>query len=374
MRKTIIIIGLLLAGSIFFRQDFVFAIEIGGIEIGAHTTFIVQGSIDANVEDAVDATVSVDLEFEKRFDDFGLTFVHLEAGNGAGLNGEEVILFSGVNADATAGDSRVNLVEVYYEHYLFDKKLTITFGKLDATAYLDDNSVANDECSQFIGSTFKNSTVLEFPDDNGPGIRLAIIPIEWFELNIGALDDDADWEDIVNTVFGFFQVNLKPNCLFDWELEGNYRVYIWYDNAYHAELLNATKDREPNYGAGLSFDQQLTSTIAVFIRFGWQDPKVSNIEYAWSTGAQITGGPWGRVDDTFGIAVGQNIPGDDYQEANNPGHDEGHVEVYYNIHINDYLSVSPDVQVIWNPNGVKYSSEGRNDTIIVSGLRAQVDF
>ncbi|MEA3560810.1 MAG: carbohydrate porin [Candidatus Omnitrophota bacterium] len=372
--KRIIIMGLLLTGSIFFRQDFVSAVEIGGIEIGAGATFIVQGSIDANVEDAVDATISVDLEFKKKFDDFGLAFIHLEAGNGAGLDGGEVILFSGVNADATAGDSRINLIEAYYEHYLFEERFTITFGKLDPTAYLDDNLAANDECSQFIGSTFKNSAVLEFPDDTGPGIRVAIVPIEWIELNTGILDDNADWEDIADDIFGFFQINLKPNLLFDWELEGNYRVYAWYDNADHTELLDAAKDRESNYGAGLSFDQQLTSIIIAFSRFGWQNPKVSNIEYAWSAGTQISGKPWGRVNDVFGIAVGQNIPGDDYKRAGNPGHDEGHVEVYYNIYINDYLSISPDVQVIWNPNGVKYSSEGRNDTIIISGLRAQVDF
>ncbi|MBL7081743.1 MAG: carbohydrate porin [Candidatus Omnitrophica bacterium] len=70
----------------------------------------------------------------------------------------------------------------------------------------------------------------------------------------------------------------------------------------------------------------------------------------------------------------QSMPGDDYGKAGNPDHNEGHFEAYYNIHINDNLSISPDLQVIWNPKGVGSPDQGRDDTIVVLGLRTQVNF
>ena len=345
-----------------------------GLNIGAGATFVVQGTVDANAtqkkgEDATDGTYSCDLEIEKEFDEYGLAFMHLEAGGGAGLDGDELSLFSGVNRDAGDTSSNAQVTELWYEHYLLDNLLTLTFGKLDATCYLDNNAVANDETTQFLGHAFRNSTALEFPDDNGPGLRAAINPVEWLEINTGILDDDANWEDIADDNFIFGQFNIMPNFL---GREGNYRFYAWHDNSYHTKLTDTSKTKEDNYGAGISFDQELTGILTCFTRFGWEDPDVSNIEYAWSVGAQIAGQPWGREDDVFALAVGQDIPSDDYGKAGNADDNEGHFEAYYNFKVNEHLSISPDIQVIWNPNGV--GTGARDDTVTVIGLRSQVDF
>ena len=347
-----------------------------GINIGAGATFIVQGSVNANStekkgENAIDVTYSVDLELEKEFRDYAKVFIHLEAGGGGGLDNDEVTLFSGVNRDAGDTKNRVEVTETWYEHYLLDNKLTLTLGKLDPTCYLDDNAIANDETSQFLGPAFRNSAALEFPDDNGAGFRIGFIPLEWIEINAGVFDDNADWEDITDNIFCFGQVNFKPNFL---GKEGNYRFYGWHDDSCHMELIDTSKKEEENFGFGLSFDQQLTDMLTCFVRFGWEDPGVSNIEYAWSAGARVTGKVWGRNEDVIGAAFGQNIPGSDYGKAGNPGHNETHVETYYNIHVNEHLSVSPGLQVIWNPNGAASGGEGRDDTVIVFSVRAQVDF
>jgi len=344
-----------------------------GINIGAGATFVGQGTVDANnadKEDVIDATYSIDLEIEKEFEEFGLAFIHLEAGGGGGLDGDEMDLFSGVNRDAGDSSNNVQVTEAWYEHYFFDKVGALTFGKLDATSYLDDNSIANDECSQFLGFVFRNSTALEFPDDNSIGVRLGLNPIESIELNLGFIDDNADWEDVFKDSFIFGQVNLKPN-LFD--LEGNYRFYLWRDDSEHTELLDATRDEKVNWGWGVSLDQQIMEPVTVFFRYGWEDERVSNIEYAWSTGLQISGALWNREEDVLGIAFGQNIPGGDYSKAGNPDHHESHFEAYYNLHLNDTLSISPDIQIIWNPKGVTSSDEGIDDTVYVFGLRAQID-
>jgi carbohydrate-selective porin OprB len=76
----------------------------------------------------------------------------------------------------------------------------------------------------------------------------------------------------------------------------------------------------------------------------------------------------------FAFAVGQVMPSDDYKKANADfqAKAEGHLEAYYKIHVNDHLSVSPDIQYIWNPYGKDIA--GNTSGIFVGGLRAQVDF
>lgn len=349
---------------------------LDGLRIGAGATLVVQGTENANAtrrkgDDTTDATYSIDLEAEKKIGEPGLAFLLLEAGQGEGLDGDELNLFGGVNADAGDSNANVQVTEFWYEHNFLDGMLVATAGKLDPTVYLDPNAIANDETAQFLGGTFRNSTALEFPDDSGPGVRLAFAPADWVELTIGGFDDNGDWEDVVDDSFLFGQISLRPKFFGH---EGNYRFYVWHDNSDHVKLLDSSRNREPNYGLGLSFDQQLTDIISLFTRFGWEDPRVSTIEYAWSAGGQITGRLWRRDKDVFGIALGQSIPGDEYGRAGNPGHQESHLEAYYNIYINDHLSISPDLQVIWNPNGVSRGDEGRADTVYVFGLRGQLNF
>jgi carbohydrate-selective porin OprB len=64
----------------------------------------------------------------------------------------------------------------------------------------------------------------------------------------------------------------------------------------------------------------------------------------------------------------------DYKKSNSAlaAKSEGHLEAYYNIHLNDYLSISPDFQYIWNPFG--QDVPGNTDPVCVWGLRSQIDF
>jgi hypothetical protein len=344
-----------------------------GFKIGAGATIIGQGTIDANnanKEDVIDMTYSADIEIEKEFEDFGLAFIHLEAGGGEGPDGDEVDLFSNVNRDAGDTSSNVQVTEAWYEHYLLDGGVVVTFGKLDSTGYLDSNAIANDETTQFLGAAFRNNTALEFPDDNGPGVRIGLAPSEWLEVNMGFFDDNSDWEDMFKNSFVFSQINIKPNLF---EYEGNYRFYLWRDDSEHTELLDTTRDEKVNWGWGISLDQRLIEPVTIFARYGWADERVSNVEWAWSTGLQLSGNIWNRDEDVLGTAFGQNIPGGDYGKAGNPDHHETHFEAYYNLHLNDHLSISPDLQVIWNPKGVASNNEGVDDTIKIIGLRAQID-
>ena len=353
-----------------------------GFSIGAGATFVVQGTNNANGEglskngeDVTDASYSIDLEFEKKFDHYGMAFIHLETGGGAGVE-DELQVFSNVNRDADDSDSGVSVTEAWYEHYFSALPLTLTFGKIDPTGYLDTNEYANDESAQFLGHIFRNSPVVEFPDDNAAGIRVAIEPVDFLDVELAAMDANADWEDAFDNMFLAGQLNFKPNLF---EKPGNYRVYGWLNDKDHIKWDDALKTKEESYGFGLSFDQEITDVLGAFARYGWQDPEVYadglefSLEQFWSAGIQLAGSPWGRDDDIFAIAFGQVMSSDDYKKANDlKARSEEHLEAYYNFKVNDHLTLSPDIQVIWDPYGGDATNGDK--TIFVGGVRTQVDF
>jgi carbohydrate-selective porin OprB len=364
-----------------------------GLELGAGATFIVQGTNNVNYapdgetqkKGRADGSYSADITLAKEFEGVdGRAFLHLEAGQGAGLE-DNLVLYSNVNRDAGESDTNVQITELWYEQNLFKDKAAVTFGKLDPTAYFDQNEVANDETAQFLGRIFRNNPAVEFPDNNA-GIRVAYLPAERLELGYGLFNAESGWEKIGDNLFNIGQVNFKADFF---GLPGNYRFYGWANNANHAkwpQCLDDEKTKGSAYGFGLSFDQKAGDIVTLFARYGRQNPKVYDLELtatdgsyysleqSWSAGFQVDGKPWGRENDVLAFAVGQIMPSDDYKKANDgySAKPEGHLETYYRIHVNDHLSISPDFQYIRNPFGKDVA--GDTNGIFVGGMRAQVDF
>ncbi len=351
-----------------------------GIEIGAGATFVYQFTDRANGDDLAqasddvgDASYSVDLELSKEFDDFGKALILFEAGEGAGVE-DELKVFSNVNFDATGGDSNLGVVEGWYEQYM--GPATLRFGKLDATYLIDNNEYANDECTQFLGRIFRNNPAVEFPD-NGAGLRLALAPREWVEMESIVMDGDADWEDPFSDAFFAGQVNIKPGLF---GRPGNYRFFGWASDREHTQWDDPSQSEEMGYGFGLSFDQEVTDNVGVFARYAWEYPEVYlngddvSLEQSYSIGVQCAGAPWNRDEDVLGIAFGGVTPSNDYKKSDSVlnADTEYHLESYYGYKINDHLTISPDIQVIWNPYG--NDAANGDKTIVVGGIRSQVDF
>lgn len=258
---------------------------LSGIEIDADTTMVGQGTFNKDDEDGYnngsEASFSFDLEVTKSFSWGGSAAIVLEGGKGEGID-SRIASWSGFNND-NDDDETAHVTEAWYEQSLLNDKLTFTFGKIDLTNYFDTNEVANDETTQFLSTGFVNSLAVEFPD-NGPGARVTVSPSELVDISFGwmAVYQDngySSWNDIGRGSFAIGELDFKPVFA---ELQGNYRFYGWYMNAYH-EKFDGSDDDQAGSGFGLSFDQQLIpDTLTAFVRAGWQDKDIYEIEAHYS--------------------------------------------------------------------------------------------
>lgn len=355
---------------------------LSGMDIGAGATFIIQGTHNANGanigykgNDKTDAAYSIEVTLEKELADNAKAFMSFETGEGNGVT-DDLEVFSNVNHDADNSGGNPAVSQLWYEQE-FEPGLIVTLGKLDATAYLDTNECANDETSQFLGSIFRNSPVIEFPA-NTIGLHLGTVLTDKLSLDMEILDGDGDFEQIGDGPFLGAQLNIKPKLF---ERSGNYRLIFWLNEAAHTKWNDASKTKEGTSGFGLSCDQEIRDNVGVFARAGWQEEEAFlngegeafSLESAYSAGVQLGGNIWGRKDDVLAIAWGIVNPSQDYKQAGGlQAKNEGHFEIYYNFRASENLSITPDIQIITNPYG-KDAANG-SSTITVAGVRAQVEF
>lgn len=343
------------------------------IDIAVGATGMLQGSSGAKEPlspegDVTDGSMSFDLELTIPVEKYGKFYSLFEAGAGDGIDAD-IPTLSGFNDDAD-DDQNVRLTEIWYEHIWFGERLRFRGGKVDLTTDFDASAVANSETDQFLSSGFVNNLAVEFPDDNSFGAMLWASPSDLWDIGVGVADADADWDNVFEDVFSIVELDFKPKIA---GRQGIYRIYGWFNGKDHEHLEDPYKTKEDNYGFGLSFDQEITEVMALFARYGWQRDSVSQVEHAWSAGLQCSGKFYGREDDTFGLAYGMAIIGDDWKDVDRTNGinsaNEHHVELYYNLKVNEHLNISPDIQWVKNPNG-----DSDNDDVWAFGLRAQLSF
>jgi carbohydrate-selective porin OprB len=344
------------------------AAEYLGIDVQASATLILQGvdkNNDGSGKGINDGSYSLNVGIGKEFSNGAIAFINLETGAGAGLNGSGLMTYGGVNQDAINGNSVIEAAQFWYQQPLFDNKFTVTFGKIDPSAYFDQNKYANNETTQFVNRSFKNNAVISFPG-NRLGFRMTYSPVEMIDITYGYAASDNGWENIDAYGFNALQVNFKPFK------DGNYRLIYWASNI----PMQKFKDGKETggYGFAASIDQKLSKIIGVFARFGWRDASVYPTSMSWSAGAHLNGSLWTRKHDAAGLAVGQIMQSSDFTDSAVPAlknDAETQSELYYNFTINKHLAISPAVQYILKPAGGNAPDD--ND-VFVYGIRTQITF
>jgi hypothetical protein len=337
-------------------------------------------------------------------------FAHLRAGQGAGV-AERLTSFLGPNATAfqlgsvvPPDNSAVLLAEFWYQADIplpldgfkpnSREKLTVNFGKMDPFLFFDQNSAANDETRQFLGSMFVHNALLDNPiaanvgaDGFGfsPGLRVAYTNErarpERYALSAAVFGagESANFTEPFKSSFIIGQAEVEKR--FFAGLPGAYRLQIWRNGQAPTFVSGETR---PHSGFGLGFDQRVDDAVTLFGRIGaaWGD----NLPFdrTASLGAEFGGDYWNRGADAIGFALGANRTSGDFRASSATVDADGDgipdygfaaqgweqvAELYYRFHLHQRFELSPDIQYIRNPAG---NRDARPVTIV--GLRALLNY
>lgn len=293
--------------------------------------------------------------------------------------------------DDADGDIPIYVDHLHYQQDFLDHKLQLRFGYLDQQLALDRNAYANAEDIQFMSTYLDNNNAI-IPLTIGLGATLFINPTDWLGFVIGAADGqakslqpgfDTTFHDEA-AFFGYFETDFRvkfdsPNG----PLPGTYRFGTFYDPRRKERYRNDLDgDLPPKYETGdvgfyMSLDQMIyretpddDQGLGLFFRYGYRHGEVNRIGDFWSAGAQYKGLIPNRDHDLLGFGVYSAIGSQQYRRWVDPEFDrETGYEFYYNIEITPWLTLTPDVQYIYQPGG----SRDAEDSIVVA-LRARVTF
>jgi hypothetical protein len=355
------------------------------------------GEIDGkNADSPSGAGIVADLELSWKpplpVSEKGEFYLRLHAGDGTGAdrnggreNDPADVLLANLNtiADDNADendDSDIRLLEAVYQQEFLDGRIAVAAGKTEQWRFLDENAFANYEYTQFVGKPFVNNSVMDSENEYTPIVALRLAPNETFSI-VGLAASTSrpllegsplegrqksKYDNIFSTPFLGAQLTVAP--VFE-ERQGNYRLYGWYAGYDHGKLDRnrgfVAGEKDKGWGLGISADQQLTDTIGLFARLGWNNKDVYVVAWEASGGVNLKGLIPGRGEDEIGIGFAGLFPDSRYAQDD----PEYHLELYYRIAVSENLAFTPDLQYVWNPGG-----DSDNDGVFAGMLRGEFNF
>jgi len=311
--------------------------------------------------------------------------LHLQSNLGDGINPRTGTL-SQVNDDADNRDG-FHVAQFWYRQQFLDARVALMLGFLDFQTIVDRNEVANSEDKQFMNQSLDNNPLL--PLNIGLGAAMTIRPCDWATTIVGvgdaqsrlyrpgfstAFHDENWWFGYIEQDF-HLRLPTKRGTL-----PGNYRAGLVYDpNPRTVFDLSAKTPRQKghDYGFYVSMDQQVyresegdDQGLAVFGRFGYRRPETNRMSRFWSAGCAYRGLFPERDKDVLGFGFSlQRVSHDFRHYVDDLWGNESVYELYYAIHVSDWLTVTPDFQYIDNPGASETQSHA-----IAAGVRLRVSF
>lgn len=277
------------------------------------------------------------------------------------------------NADAGtaldgSGKGRIQISELHYDFKTEGGEWAI--GLLDGAAYIDTSDVANDETTQFLGSSFVNNPTIALPDyslglsyhhptsDNKFGYSVLVM------ASHGLADTDGtSYSDL-------FKLGGEGKGAFvAMETYWNFatvtaRLGAWRSSADSPILINQRED-DHNYGFYTILDGH-HSAFSWNIRAGIASLENSNSESFISIATEI---PF--AENALGVAVGHTML-DKTIKATGHGN-TSHFELYFRYTGFRGIEITPSIQYLKNSEFDRDEFAGTDD-IIVAGIRFGLGF
>ena len=373
MRRRLAVYSLLLLGSTSFASGFEFSAQYTADILGA-----VSGGLSTGTEylDNLDVELEIDVA-EAWSVGAGTILIHGLYNNRSTFSGVRVGDLQ-VVSNIDAGEAW-RLFEFWYE--LADTNWSRRAGLYDLNSEFD----VNETGSVFLNSSHGIGAEFGQTGENGPGI----FPISSLALrvamSIGPLTARAAVLDGVpgnsaNAASNRIELNGEEGALAVSEFELPYadsaRLWLgyWRYSAESERLHGGTTGRgNDGWYIGTEAGFSLGSRAANgFIRYGRSDERFNVLASYVGVGAVITGLFETRPDDQLGIAVAAARLGDPYRDhsgsvGERASRHETTWELTYQLRVNEYVVVQPDIQYVRNPS----LSPGLDDVWVV-GCRIQL--
>ena len=302
------------------------------VSVGVDATTVAQGAFRTTGEEfrpskKAYALASADLFFTAKLAQYTTFFADVVALSGAPPDREipSLTLLNGYTA-RLVNQNELNLREVWLRTQFFGQRLSLTAGRLDLTNYFDQNTVANDETTQFLSDALVNNQMLGLAV-NGTGFALEYDPKNMFVFRFGVQQSNPDANNLSDSIYSLSEISAKvtPFSL----PEGNYRLWFRANNG----------DVESKKAVGFSLDQKITPVVSLFGRYGTQDLHADTTTWDdkyWSAGVGFSQGATFNPHDSWGIGFAQ------LKLAS--GDKEHLTEGYYNFELTERLRLSFSLQ------------------------------
>lgn len=289
------------------------------------------------------------------------------------------------------------------------RRLELRAGKMSTADLFDVNSVGSDSHLQFMNWTADNNGAYDYAADTRGytyGLVAELTDRNW-TLRFGEmlmpkiangthLDANLARARAENLEFEWRRsliqkraAVIRPLVFVNHANMGSYRAAIDGFKSGAGPVPDVTAYRKQGrvkYGFGLNIEQELTASLRVFGRLGWNEGRNESFAYTevdrqGSLGADVRGEWWKRKQDKLGAALMINSLSPDHRQYLALGGQgfllgdgalrygrEKIFEVYYNFHVWRGVSVSADLQRVWNPG---YNRD--RGPILVPGFRLHIE-
>jgi hypothetical protein len=290
------------------------------------------------------------------------------------------------------------------------RRLELRFGKMGTNDFFDVNGAGTDSHLQFMNWTVDNNGAYDYAADTR-GYTVGLL-VEYHDRNWAFRFEEALMPQVANGID--LQWNLRKARAENYELELHpairgkretiIRLLSFVNHANMGVYRDAIADffagKTPRptitdhperttlkYGFGLNFEEQLSSNVRAFGRFGWNEGQhesyaYTEVDQTFQVGGDLAGERWRRKLDKVGAVVVSNAIKKDHQEylrlgglgfllgdgGLNYGR-ENIFEAYYNLHVWRGIFSAFDLQHINNPG---YNRD--RGPVLVPGLRFHLEF
>lgn len=296
-----------------------------------------------------------------------------------------------------------------------ERRLELRFGKLTLPDFFDLNSIGSDTHLQFLNWTTDNNGAWDYAADTR-GYTYAAIA-EYDDRSISARYALALMPTIANGIDLDWNLHRASaqNMEFEWchgllggllnsDRKGTIRALSFVNRAHMGLYRDANKaflagtDPTPTitlhekfgavkYGFGLNAEQELTPSLRIFGRFGWNEGQHESFAYTEvdqtvEVGADLAATAWHRPSDKLGLAFVSNAIKRDHQrylalgglgfligDGNLSYAREDILESYYTLHATRGLTYALDAQYVTHPG----YNQARGP-VLVESVRMHLDF